>query len=182
MTASEIAASQDPKVVMGIKRIVIEKCSHRSETWHRGLQCSGWHGRPGPLPPEDHPTLGKVVEDSASGALEAYQWPRRGRFGRPWLLFPAVDVARFKHAERPYLQGATTARLSADDAPVGMPGEDQWHFAETARFPAQQDRTPRLGITAEEAEAILGPRCPSCLYTRGNHRRDCALNPSAPRG
>lgn len=170
LSAADIQHVKDPRLVQGIKRIALEKCerSNLSHKWHRDLRCSGWHGRPVPLPPDEHPTLGAAIEATAASTLVPLQWPRPTRlYGRFWLLAPAPDVSRFVDAERPLLNRLGSS-LSADYASMSAPAEHApWHVAKPR---ADEPPAQGLGISRDVVESILGPRCPHCGWTRGEHR------------
>lgn len=168
MSYGEIRVTDDPMIIGGIKHIKLEKCdgAHRSQRWHRRLRCTGWHGRPDDLPAAGHPRLSGVIEQTAAGRPVPYQWPRRvGRYGRFWLLAPANDVAQFTDAERPFIDQTTEDNTQDLDGAAAPAADIPWHVTK-ARLDAESPG--RVAITGEEVEELLGPRCPSCGWTRGH--------------
>ena len=167
MFASEILQTDNPRILGGIKHIELEPCDrdHRKKPWHQGLRCTGWHGQPKALEPDEHPHLSGVIEQTADGRLRSYQWPRKvGHYGRYWLLVPAPDVERFEDAERPFLERAT----------IAGPGSNG-RVTAADRVPTHVSMTRR--DSPAPFEDILGPPCPHCGWRLGlgRHRPTITL-------
>jgi len=165
MRADEIQRIRDPRIVGGIKGIELERCgAQRGEKWHRGLKCTGWHGRPAALSPEEHPRLSGMIEQTAAGRLVSFRWPRKiQRYGRYWLLVPAPDVARFNEAERPFLERIGSVPAQDVDEPVG-PAD---HVPSHATMIKQEWAMPTLDLVI--------PSCPAgCQWA---HVNDAASQP-----
>jgi hypothetical protein len=171
MVTAEIATSDDIRVFQGIKNLRIERCEvQRTERWHRGLTCTGYHALPVGLEADRHPTLAAMTVMSAAGEVVAIEWSRTLRLGyhRPWMWVPRADAEQFYEAERPWLEraGLPTRAPNYVSVPASTAGS---HVAETDAGYGHRESA----ITAETVAAILGDVCPHCRWTRNRHRWDC---------
>lgn len=172
MSSLEIATADDVKIFQGLKRLEIKKCTfQRSESWHRGLACSGYHALPAGLEADGHPSLARMITMSASGDVTAIQWPRKLglRYNRPYMWVTAADARAFYDVERPCLERVGMMPTAPNFAsPADSAG---WHVSQM-----KPDAEPRSsdGYSGTGPAAILGNQCPRCGWTRNKHRWNCS--------
>jgi hypothetical protein len=167
----EIATADDLLISQGLKHLAIVPCTfHRTEGWHRGLQCTGHHAQPVGLDPAKHPTLSDMIRLSAGGDVVALEWPRKLKLGynRPWMWVSKSDAQAFYEAERPLLvrTGLPAGALSSEDAEPWAPGH---HVGPVADDSALGWREGPTGLAA-----ILGNQCSQCGWTRNQHHPRCS--------
>lgn len=174
LAAAELATLEDLRVVQGLKRLEIVRCTfHRTESWHRGLTCTGFHAKPAPLGEREHPTLARMITLTAAGDVVAIVWPRElatRNNRRPWLWVPKSDAEQFYEAERPHLikLGMTTSVIVDEQ---GLPQAAGYHLGRLAI-------DEPVGCTEPAASrglgSILGNVCPRCGWTRNKHGWSCS--------
>jgi hypothetical protein len=185
LSALEVATSGDLRVFQGVKNLAIVRCTfQRTESWHRGLTCTGHHARPAPLEENRHPSLAQMITMSAAGDMVTIRWPRKLtlNYNRPWLWVTRDDAARFYDVERPCILRSGTADISTLDEARAANGPGR-HRAPTASaedlLALPSGWIP--GAAGTGLGAILGNQCPRCGYTRNQHRWDCATGLSTLR-